>query len=110
MVCVEEARHVEVGANILDHDIWRIPPAPDRDIAIGLGKAFEGGPVGGPNNLDASARGVGEPFRFDPFRPGEIGAQHRSNLVLTGLAAIRQPRSKDRARPGIEPEASGSFW
>ncbi len=43
MIGVEEARHVEIGADILDHDIGRVAPAADGDVAIGQGEALERG-------------------------------------------------------------------
>ena len=43
VVGVEELRRVDVGADILDHDIGRVAPAADGDVAVGQGKAFERG-------------------------------------------------------------------
>ena len=45
MLGIEEARHVEVGADILDHDVGRVAPAADGDVAVGQGEAFERGGV-----------------------------------------------------------------
>src|SRR3546814_6424652 len=47
VVAAQEARHVEIGADILDHDIGRIAPAADRDIALREGEAVERGGLGG---------------------------------------------------------------
>ena len=33
VIAVEEARHVEIGADVLDHDIGRVAPAADGDVA-----------------------------------------------------------------------------
>jgi len=41
MVGIEEARDVEISADVLDDDIWRVPPTPDRHIAIWEGETLE---------------------------------------------------------------------
>src|SRR3546814_3032742 len=38
-------RSVEIGADILDHDIGGVAPAADRDVAIGQRKAVERGAI-----------------------------------------------------------------
>ena len=56
MVAVEEARDVEIGADVLNHDVRRVAPAADGDVAVGQREAFERRGVGAAHDLDAGAR------------------------------------------------------
>ena len=109
MLGVEEARHVEIGADVLDHDVRRVAPAADRDVAIGQGEAFERGAIGAAHDFDAGARRVGEAGGVDRFGAGEIGAQsvaasrrwpvwQRSPSCERRDARVRRCRCRARSR------------
>ncbi len=56
MIAVEEARDVEIGADVLDDDVRRVAPAADRDVAVGEREALERRRIGAAHDLDAGAR------------------------------------------------------
>ena len=89
MLGVEEARHVEIGADILDHDVGRVAPAADGDVAIGQGEALERGRVGAADDFDAGPDGVRQAGRVD-----RLGARLRS--VRNGAASRAARAPSDR--------------
>ena len=100
MVGVEEARHVEIGADILDDDVGRVAPAADGDVAIGQGEAFERGRVGAADDLDAGPRRVAERGGVDRIRRG------RGRRGASARGAAGPPPSGRRAasaRPPVRP-------
>ncbi len=56
VIAVQEARDVEIRADVLDHDVRRVAPAADRDVAVGKREAFERRGVRTAHDLDAGAR------------------------------------------------------
>ena len=73
VIGVERARRVDIGADILDHDIRRVAPAADGDVAIGQGETLERGRIGASDNLDAGADREGSADSVDCFGAGEVG-------------------------------------
>ena len=65
VVGVEELRRVDVGADVLDHDIGRVAPATDGNVAIGQGKALKRRSVGALHHFDAGASREGKGARVD---------------------------------------------
>ena len=63
MIAVEEARDVEIGADVLDDDVRRVAPAADGDVAVRQREALERRGVGAAHDLDAGARRVREAGR-----------------------------------------------
>ena len=55
MIAVEEARDVEIGADVLDHHIRRVAPAADGDVAVWQRKAVGRDLIGAAHDLDAGA-------------------------------------------------------
>src|SRR3546814_19288246 len=66
-------RSVEIGADILDHDIGGVAPAADRDVAIGQRKAVERGAIGAVDHREAGARLMVESHGIDRANAGEVG-------------------------------------
>ncbi len=89
MIAVEEARHVKIGADILDHDIRCVAPPADRDVAIGHGKAFECGAIGRSHDIDTGPRGEGQAGRVDRFGARQIGTKRRREPRLTHRRPVR---------------------
>ena len=85
MVGVEEARHVEIGADILDDDIGRVAPAADRDVAIGQREAVERGAIG-----------AARPRRWC----GSSGRARRCRSPRRGRGRRAALRRSDPGRPG----------
>ena len=50
MFRIEKLGRIDIGADILDHDIRRIAPATDSNVAIGLCKAFKSGAISAPDD------------------------------------------------------------
>ena len=109
MLAVQEARHIEIGADILDDDIGRVAPAADRDVAIGQSETLERGAIGAAHDLDAGARGEGQGGRVHGFGAGEVGANYRLDPVLPGLAAVGQARAQRRPLTFVDAERGGAF-
>ena len=63
MVAVQEARDVEIGADVLNDDVGRVAPAADRDVAVRQREAFERRGIGAAHDLDAGAHGVRQAAR-----------------------------------------------
>ncbi len=88
MLGVEEARHVEIGADVLDHDVGRVAPAADGDVAVGEGEAFERRRVGALHDFHAGARRMVERGRVDGIGAGEIGTDRLRNTLLASGRAV----------------------
>ena len=107
---VEEARHVEIGADILDHDIGRVAPAADRDVAIGQGEAVERGAIGRLRTTSTLVR-----VEWVSAAVSTASARARSarsvaaSRVLSGLAAVGELASGGGARAGVDAEAGRAF-
>ena len=63
MIAVEEARDVEIRADVLNDDVRRVAPAADGDVAVRQREAFERRGVGAAHDLDAGARGMRQALR-----------------------------------------------
>ncbi len=109
MIGVEKARHVEIGADVLNDHIGCVAPASDRDVAIGQRKSFERSAIGRAHDLDAGAGGMIKRGRIDRFGASEIGAKDGREPLLAGLAAVGKTRAQDRARSGVQAERGGGF-
>ena len=84
VIPVEKARRIEIGADILDHDIGRVAPAADRDIAIGQGKAIQCHAECALDHGQAGARGVIQRGRIDALHLRQPLAQQRDDGALPG--------------------------
>src|SRR5262249_49449628 len=56
MIAVEESRDVEVCADVLNHDIWRVAPAAYRYVAVEQRESFNGLPIRAANHFEARPR------------------------------------------------------
>jgi len=56
VVGIQKARHIEIRADILDHDIRRVAPRTHRDVAIGQRKPVERRAIGAFDDGQAGAR------------------------------------------------------
>ena len=61
MVAVEEARNVEIRADVLNDDVRRVAPAADGDVAVRQREPFERRRVRAAHDFDAGARRVRQP-------------------------------------------------
>ena len=104
MIAVEEARDVEIGADVLNDDVRRVAPAADRDVAVGQREAFERRRIGAAHDLDAGARGMREAARVEGVDALQVGANLRRHPLLSLRGAIGQLRSKRRPRAGVDAE------
>src|SRR5918995_1475857 len=87
---IEEARHVEIGADILDDDVGRVAPAADRDVAIGQLEAFERGRIGAPDDFDAGACGVRQARDVDRIGPHQIGSNGLCQTLLADARTVAE--------------------
>ena len=87
MVAVEESRDVEIRTNVLDHDVGRVAPSADRDVAVWQPEAFGRESIGAADHLDAGARRVRERRRVD--RPDK--RQVVAHLAGKPLLSLRRP-------------------
>ena len=55
MLAVQEARDVEIGADVLDDDVGRVAPAANRDVAVRQREAFKRRGIGAAHDLHAGA-------------------------------------------------------
>ena len=106
----EEARHVEIGADILDHDIGRVAPAADRNIAIGQREAVQRGGIGAADHFPAGAlrrREVG--LRQPAFRRLDAGSQGLRVTLLPGGRLVLDPAAQRGVAVGIDAQRGGAF-
>ena len=82
MVAVEESGDVEIRADVLDHDVGRVAPAADGDVAVRKREALERDRVCAPNHFDAGARGVREPRGVDRADALQVRAHLAGNPLL----------------------------
>ena len=104
MIAVEEARDVEIGADVLDDDVRRVAPAADRDVAVRQREAFERRRIGAAHDLDAGARRVREARRVEGVDALQVGAHLRRQALLPLRGAIGELRSQRRPRAGVDAE------
>src|SRR2546423_1821999 len=83
MVGVEELRRVDVGTDILDHDIRRVAVAAHRDVAKGESESLHGGAVSAAYDVDAGANGEGEAGIVDRLGALEVCGDGRGDAALT---------------------------
>ena len=110
MLAVEEARNVEIRADVLDHGVRRVAPAADGDVAIRQREAFERGGIGASNDFDARARRMRELRHIDRVDAVEIGADDVGDVLSTAGRAIHELRAECRSSAGIETELCCDFW
>ena len=108
MVAVEESRDVEIRADVLDHDVGRVAPSADRDVAIWKPEALGRDPVCAPNHFDAGARRVRERRGVD--RPDELPGRRApgwqsaavpeatDRSAASGAPSVRRYRCRARSR------------
>ena len=103
MLAVEEARDVEIGADVLDDDVGRVAPAADRDVAVRQREAFERRGIGTAHDLDAGAhrRATGRSCRTPLTRSRSVRDLRRQALL--------PPRSDRRAAIAAPPVAPVSI-
>ena len=102
MIAIEEARHVEIGADILDDDIRRVAPASDGHVAVRERESLERRRIRAANHLDARARAMGEPRRVHGVGPLEIARELRRDPLLSRGGAIGELGAKRRSCPGVD--------
>ena len=115
MIAVEESRHIEIGADVLDHHVRRVAPAADGDVAIRQRKAFERRRVRAAHDLDARARRMRgrccrTPWRDpDPAAPGRRSSSVRRPIDRpAAIAAPPARRCRCRARSRSPARSAGS--
>ena len=96
MLGVEKPRDIEIRADVLNDHIGRVAPASDGHIAVGEREPFERRCIGASNDLDAGARGVGEPGRVEGVDPRQVGAKLVRDLLLSLRRAIAELRRAGR--------------
>ena len=109
VVGVEELGRVDVGAGVLADDVGRIAPPADRDVAIGQRIALEPGAIGALHDLQAGARRRGEGAEVERVDRREVGADHRREAVLPGLAAVAEQAAERGARALVDVERGRAF-
>ena len=102
MVRVEKLRRVDVRANVLDHDIWRVAPSADCDIAIWKRKALKRRAIRALDHFDAGARREGQCGGVDRFGPSDVGFKRRCDARLASRGAIIEPASVGSTCAGID--------
>ena len=107
VVGVEELRRVDVGADVLDHDIRRVAPAADGDVPVGLRKAFERGAVRALHDFDAGLRREGEAAGIDCFRAGQVRLECCSDPGLARGGPVFQAEPVGSAGALVDAERSG---
>ena len=112
MVGIEKLRCVDVGADILDHDIGRLAPAiaGDRIVAVREGKTFHGRAVSASHHFDAGANREGEAALVECFDTCEISFDGRRKSPLTGRRTIAQLRAELGSAPDIKAKAGRIRW
>ncbi len=109
MVAVEESWDVEIRADVLDHDVGRVAPTADRDVAIRKSETLGRDRVCAPNHFDARARGVRERRGVDRPDAAQVVAHLAGNPLLSLRRPIGQLRAKRRAIAGIDAERGRAF-
>ncbi len=96
MIGIEELRSVDVGADVLNHDVGRVAPgiAGDGRVAIGECQTFELVPEGIFHDLDAGPRREAQLGCIDGFDTPEIVFDNLGKPPLARCRAIRQPRAQ----------------
>ncbi len=102
---IEEARHVEIGADILDHDVRRVAPAADCDIAIGLVEPFGSGRKGAAYDFETGLLVGREAAFVEPFHLADDPAQIGAILALPGDRLIFQHPAPRGMIAGIDTQA-----
>ncbi len=101
MVGVEELGRVEIGADVLDHDIGRVAPAADGDVAIGQSEALECGLVGAAHHFDAGPHREGQSGDVDRIGAGKVAPERRRELLPARRASGRRAATRSAARSPV---------
>ena len=94
MVAVEEARDVEIGADVLDDHIGRVAPAPNRYIAVREREPCERRRIRASNDLETGARGMRKPGDVEGVGPLQVV---RSCLTIRCCPSAERSASCDRS-------------
>ena len=111
MIAVEEARDVEIRADVLDDDVRRVAPAADGDVAVGEREALERGRVRAAHDLDAGARRRARGrFASNALTPLQVGADlcRRCAAVPAAERSASCDRSAARAPVSIPSDVAPS--
>jgi len=109
MLAVEEARRIEIGADVLDHDIGRIAPTADRDIAIGQGKTVKPDREGAFHDIEAGPGSRIDRRSLQPFHLLQAIAQQGGHLGLSSMRAIAQLAPQSGVFALVDPQRGGRF-
>ena len=102
MIAIEEARDVEIGADVLNDDIRRVAPAANRDVAVGKRETFERRRIGASHNLEAGAHRMREAARVEGVDALQVGAKLLRDPLLPFGGSIGELGSKRRSRAGVD--------
>ena len=102
MIAVQEARDVEIGADVLNDDIRRVAPAANRDVAVGERETFERRRIGTSHDLEAGAHRMREAARVEGVDALQVGAKLLRHPLLPLGGAIGELGSKSRSRAGVD--------
>ncbi len=107
---VEETWHIDVSADVLDHDIGCLAPSvADWNVAVGHHEAFEIARVGAAHDLDARSGGVGQAREVDGIRPREICPDCLEGSGQTNAGAVGKARPERRSLAIVDPECRRGF-
>ena len=104
MIAVEESREVEIGADVLDHDVRRVAPAANGDVAVRKREAVGSELIGAAHDLDAGARRMRQAGDIKGLRLFEILPDLAGDLLLPVGGSIGELRSQRRPRAGVDAE------
>jgi hypothetical protein len=109
MVRVEELGRIQVSADILDYDVWRIAPAADGNVAIRQRKALKRGGIGAAHNVDTGAYREGQGGSVERLGARDVARESRGNMPLTCRGTVAQTVAKRRSRAGVDAERRRAF-
>ena len=94
MIGVEEARDVEIGADILNDDVRCIPPSPDRDITIRQRETFKCRSIRAAHDLEARPSRMRKGAGVKGIDAIEVGAQLVRDAPLSFEGAVGEEGSQ----------------
>ena len=109
VVGVEKLRRIDVCADILDHDIGRVAPAADGDVAIGQRKTLECGRVSALTTSTLVRTGKESVRRVDCFGTREIGLERGGDALLAGGRTVSELITQSARGAGVDPERRRAF-
>ena len=102
MIGIEEPRDVEIGADILDDDVRRVAPAPDRHVAIWKRETVERRRVRAPHYLEGGTRCVREAARVEGVDAIQVYSKLVRQAPLALRGAIGEHGSQCGSRSGVD--------